>query len=133
MPDIRTLPLDLSDPEHPIPGKVEMLLSDPQVVNVDPAFSTNWEISGLHFERIGRGRSFRAVVSGAGEWKVSTGGGKFSVWSPTAHELLFLGTNDHIMVADYTGASEIRSAQANHVHDADYLWIQTPASTPQTR
>ena len=111
MPDIRTLPLDLSDPEHPRPGKVEMLLSDPHVVNVDPAFSPDGKFLAYSSSELGGEEVFvRSFPGPGGKWKISTGGGKFTVWSRTAHELQFLGFNDRIMVADYTVRGDSFSA-----------------------
>jgi hypothetical protein len=39
LPDIWTVPVDLTDPERPKPGKPEPFLTEPAVVEVDPAFS----------------------------------------------------------------------------------------------
>jgi serine/threonine-protein kinase len=103
IPDIRTLPLDLSDPEHPKPGKVELFLSDPHVVNVDPAFSPDGKFLAYCSSELGGEEVFvRSFPGPGGKWKVSAEGGKFPAWSRTAHELLFLGSNDRIMVSDYT-------------------------------
>ncbi len=102
MPDIRTLPLDLSDPEHPRPGKVEMVLSDPHVVNVDPAFSPDGKFLAYCSSELGGEEIFvRSFPGPGGKWKISVGGGHFTVWSRTAHELLFLGSDDRILVVDY--------------------------------
>jgi serine/threonine-protein kinase len=103
VPDIRTLPLDLSDPEHPKPGKAEPFLSDSQVVNVDPAFSPDGKFLAYASSESGKEEVFvRPFPGPGGKWKISTAGGKFPVWSRAAHELLFLGGDDRIMVANYT-------------------------------
>jgi len=102
IPDIRTLLLDLSDPEHPKPGKVEMVLSDPHVVNVDPAFSPDGKFLAYVSSEMGGEEVFvRSFPGPGGKWKVSAEGGKFPAWSGTTHELLFLGSSDRVMVADY--------------------------------
>ena len=45
-------------------------------------------------------------VTHPGSVLISTGGGKFSAWSRAAHQLLFLGNDDDIMVADYTAQGD---------------------------
>ncbi|MGA2747054.1 MAG: protein kinase, partial [Candidatus Sulfotelmatobacter sp.] len=106
VPDIRTLPVDLSDPEHPKPGKAEPFLSNSQVVNADPAFSPDGKFLAYASSESGEEEVFvRPFPGPGGKWKISTGGGKFPVWSRAAHELMFLGGvggDDRIMVADYT-------------------------------
>src|SRR5205807_876224 len=39
LPDVYTVLLDLTDPEHPKPGKAEPFLVEPKIVEVDPSFS----------------------------------------------------------------------------------------------
>jgi len=111
MPDIRTLQMDLSDPEHPRPGKAEIFLSDPQVVNADPAFSPDGKFLAYASSELGGEQVFlRSFRGPGGKWKVSSEGGKFPAWSRAAHELLFLGFNDRIMVADYSVQGDSFSA-----------------------
>ena len=103
LPDIRTVPMDLSDPEHPKPGTVEKFLSDPHVVNVDPAFSPDGKFLAYSSSELGGEEVFVTSYPGhGGKWKISAEGGKFPAWSRTAHELLFLSSNDRIMAVDYS-------------------------------
>jgi Tol biopolymer transport system component len=109
LPDIWTLPIDLSDPERPKPGKPEPFLTEP-VVEVDPAFSPDGKFVAYASNESGPNEVFVRVFPGpGGKWKVSTAGGKFPAWSRTTHELFFLGSDDRIMVATYAieGASFI--------------------------
>ena len=102
-PDIWTLPLDLSDPERPKPGKAEPFLTDPQVVEVDPAFSPDGNFLAYVSTESGPNEVFvRPFPGPGGKWKISTAGGKFPAWSRTARELFFLGGDDRIMVVSYT-------------------------------
>ena len=111
MPDIRTLSLDLSDPEHPKPGNAEKFLSDPHVVNVDPAFSPDGKFLAYCSSELGGEEIFvRPFPGPGGKWKISAEGGKFPAWSQTSHELLFLGFNDRIMAVDYTVQGDSFSA-----------------------
>jgi serine/threonine-protein kinase len=57
----------------------------------------------------------RSFPGPSGKWKVSTAGGKYPAWSPTTHELLFLGTDGRIMAASYTIQGETFSAGISHV------------------
>ena len=99
------LPLDLSDSEHPKPGKPEMFLHTP--------FSEGAAV----FSPDGRWLSYTSDESGkfevyvrpfqssqgrpGGKWQISTGGGSYSFWSRDGRELLFEALDNRIMVADY--------------------------------
>jgi serine/threonine-protein kinase len=106
--DIWTLPLDLSNPDHPKPGKPELFLSTPADELV------------LAFSPDGRWISYRSNESGdfeiyvrpfpaasGGKWQISNGGGLYGLWSKNGRELFYETTDNRIMVVDYTvdGAS----------------------------
>jgi serine/threonine-protein kinase len=102
LPDIWTLPIDLSDPENPKPGKAEPFLTEPPIVEVDPAFSPDGKFLAYASTESGPNEVFvRAFPGPAGKWKVSTEGGKFPAWSRTTRELFFFGSDNRIMVANY--------------------------------
>jgi Tol biopolymer transport system component/predicted Ser/Thr protein kinase len=103
IPDIYTVPIDLSDLEHPKAAKEEPFPKDPTIVQVDPAFSPDGKFLAYVSTESGRTEIFvRPFPGPGGKWNVSQRGGMFPVWSRAAHELLFLGTDDHIMVVDYS-------------------------------
>jgi predicted Ser/Thr protein kinase len=103
LPDICTVPIDLRDLEHPKAGKEEPFLVDATVVQGDPAFSPDGKFLAYASNESGPNEVFvRPFPGPGGKWKVSQSGGKFPVWSRAAHELLFLGGDDHIMAVDYS-------------------------------
>jgi serine/threonine-protein kinase len=121
LPDIWTLPIDLSDPEHPKPGKAEPFLADPNVVEVDGAFSPDGKFIAYSGNESGTNDLYvRPFPGPGGLWKVSTSGGKFPVWSAATHELLFLAADDHIMAASYSMQGDSFS------NVTPYVWSPIP-------
>jgi Tol biopolymer transport system component len=103
LPDVWTLPLDMSDPDRPRPGKAEPFLVERAVVEVDPAFSPDGRFLAHASNESGVEEVFvRPFPGPGGKWKVSTAGGKFPAWSRTTRELFFLGGDDRVMVASYS-------------------------------
>jgi Tol biopolymer transport system component len=102
LPDIWTVPLDMSDPDHPKPGKPEPFLADPKKVEVVPAFSPDGKFLAYNFSDPGqRGEIYVQTFPGhGGKWKIADG--RFPTWTRSTHELFFLGDDDRIMVMDYT-------------------------------
>lgn len=105
--DIWTLPLDLTDPDHPKAGAPELFLAT-RGDDVEPAFSPDghW----LAYTSAGSG-AYQIYVrpfpptAGAGQWQVSTDGGRFPIWSHTSKELFYAAHSPaRIMVASYTDA-----------------------------
>ena len=102
LPDVSTIPVDVSDADHPKAGKSEPFLTD-RYVEVDPAFSPDGRFLAYASTELGPNEIFVAAFPGpGGKWKVSTAGGKFPAWSAKTHELFFLGGDDRIMAASYT-------------------------------
>jgi serine/threonine-protein kinase len=99
-PDIWTLPIDLTDPERPQPGKAEPFLAEPYV-EVDPAFSPDGKFLAYSSSKSGPNEVFVRSFPGPGG-KLSPAAGKFPAWSRTTRELFFLGADDRIVVASYT-------------------------------
>jgi Tol biopolymer transport system component len=102
--EIWTLPLDLRDPEHPVPGRPEPFLTT-AIRQVDATFSPDgkWMAYSSN-ESGGLDEIFvRPFPGPGGKWRVSTGGGKFPMWSRVGRKLVFLSMADfRIMVANYT-------------------------------
>src|SRR5258706_2718859 len=87
--DIWTLPLDLTDPDHPKPGKPELFLGTP-AVEVSPVFSPDgrW-LAYMSLESGGPEVYVRPFPGPGGKWQVSTGGGVMPVWSRNGRELFY--------------------------------------------
>ena len=116
LPDVWTVPVDLRDPEHPKAGKAEAFLSEPDMVEVDPAFSPDGKFIAYASNEEGTEQVFvRPFPGPGGRWKVSVNGGKFPVWVGATQELLFLGADDKIQAASYAIEGEAFSARAPRV------------------
>ena len=78
LPDIWTLPVDLSDVDHPRPGNPEPFLNDPNIVEVDAAFSPDGRFMAYDSDGSGSEEVYvRSFPGPGGRWKISTAGGKF--------------------------------------------------------
>jgi len=108
--DILTLPLDLSDPEHPKPGKPEAFLRTP-ANEIYGAFSPDgrWvayqsDESGtyeVYVRPFGNSQAGSSQGSSGGKWQISSGGGTKPVWSRDGRELFYANTDLKLMVSDY--------------------------------
>jgi len=101
--DIWTLPLDLSDPDHPRPGKPEPFLVTPSDENV-PEFSPDGRWIAYRSDESGASEVYvRPFPAGrGGKWQISTGGGLYGMWSNNGRELFYETGDNRIMVVDYT-------------------------------
>jgi predicted Ser/Thr protein kinase len=101
--DLWTLPLDLTDPDHPKPGKPELFLRTTAEENL-PVFSPDGRWIAYRSDESGRieiyVRPFPATRDG--KWQISTGGALYALWSKNGQELFYETADDRIMVMDYT-------------------------------
>jgi serine/threonine-protein kinase len=99
--DLWTLPLDLTDPEHPKAGAPEPFLRTP-ANETYPALSPDGRWMAYESNESGDEEiHVRPFPGPGGHWQVSIGGGKMPVWSPTGRELFYLGPDNRIMAVEY--------------------------------
>lgn len=108
--DLWTLPLDVSDPEHPKAGKPELFLRTP-FDERGPAFSPDGRWIAY---TSGQSGGFEVYVrpfpggapSGSGKWQISTAGGAHPIWSRNGRELFYETLDNRIMVSTYTAKAD---------------------------
>jgi serine/threonine-protein kinase len=121
--DLWTLPLDMSDPEHPKPGKPELFLRTP-FAEREPVFSPDGRWIAYVSNEPGSNdvyvRPFPGgAPSGSGKWQISTGGGRYPMWSRDGRELFYETPDNRIMAATYTAKGDSFAA------DKPRLWSNT--------
>jgi len=126
-----TLPLDLTDPDHPKPEKPEPFALE-SLSQVDPVFSPDgrWiayvSTNGAGFGGQVTVRPFPSAPS-AGKWQVSESesGGKFPVWSRNGRELFYVNSANRIMVVRYT------ANEHTFVPEKPRQWSPAPLFRPE--
>jgi serine/threonine-protein kinase len=115
--DIWTLPLDLSDPDHPRPGAPELFLQTPSDELV-PRFSPDGRWVAYRSTESGTNQIYvRPFPAGSGgKWQISTEGAQYGIWSNNGRELFLETADNRIMVVDY------RVEGNAFVHGTPRLW-----------
>jgi serine/threonine-protein kinase len=98
--DLWTLALDVSDPDHPKPGKPEAFLRTPSH-EVSPAVSPDGRWIAYASDESGRYEVYVRPFPGPGKWQISNAGGTQPIWSHNDRELFFQNLDNRIMVTDY--------------------------------
>jgi serine/threonine-protein kinase len=101
--DIWTLPLDLSDPDHPRPGNPEVFVHT-AAEEILPQFSPDAAWIAYRSDESGNSEIYvRPFPAGnGGKWQISSGGGLYAVWSKNGRELFYETADNRIMVVDYS-------------------------------
>ncbi len=87
--DLWTLPLDVSDPDHPKPGKPELFLRTPSNERY-PAVSPDGRWIAYQSDESGRYEVYvRPFPGPGGKWQISNSGGMLPIWSRNGRELFF--------------------------------------------
>jgi serine/threonine-protein kinase len=103
--DIWILPLDLTDPDHPKPGRPDLFLRTP-FDEADPMFSPDGRWIAYWSNDSGRGEIYVRPSQGssgasADRWQISTDGARYVFWSRNERELFYTAPDDRIMVVSY--------------------------------
>jgi serine/threonine-protein kinase len=99
--DLWTMALDLSDPDHPKPGKSELFLRTPSDER-RPAFSPDGHWIAYQSDESRRYEVYvRPFPGPGGKWQISNAGGQLPVWSRNERKLFFQNLDNSIMVTDY--------------------------------
>jgi serine/threonine-protein kinase len=101
--DIWTLPLDLTDPDHPKAGKPEPFLRTPNDELV-PRFSPDGHWIAYRSNESGSNEiNVRPFPNASGgRWQISNGGGLYALWSNNSREMFYETMDNRIMVVDYS-------------------------------
>jgi serine/threonine-protein kinase len=100
--DLWTLPLDLSDPDHPRPGKPELFLHTKSNESL-AAFSPDGRWMASRSDETGSNEIWvRPFPGPGGKWQISTGGALYEMWSNNSKELFYETPDNRIMVVNYT-------------------------------
>jgi serine/threonine-protein kinase len=105
--DLWTLTLDLTDPDHPKPGKPELFLRSPADER-GPKFPPNGRWIAYRSNESGKRGDLRPAISGWERRQMADfGGWRIEVlWSNNGRELFYETTDHRIMVADYPVAAD---------------------------
>jgi serine/threonine-protein kinase len=114
--DLWTVTLDLSDPEHPKPGKPELFLRTPSNER-DGVFSPDGRWIAYTSNESGTRELFvRPFPGPGGKWQISTGGAMYPKWPVGGHTLFYESVGqDRIMAADYVSTGDSFSASKPRV------------------
>jgi serine/threonine-protein kinase len=102
--DLWTLPLDLSEPDYPKPGKPESFLRTPTDER-EPTLSPDGRWLAYRSDESGTMQIYVRPfpAAGGGRWQISAGrGARYPIWSKNGRELFYETADNRIMVVDYT-------------------------------
>jgi Tol biopolymer transport system component len=101
--DLWMLPLDITDPDHPKPGKPEPFLRTPADELV-PRFSPDGRWIAYRSNESGSNEIYVRPypAGGGGKWQISSSAGLYPLWANNGRELYYETEDGRIMVVDYT-------------------------------
>jgi serine/threonine-protein kinase len=115
--DIFTAPLE-GDPSHPRLGKAELFLGTP-FTETNPAFSPDGRWLAYSSNESGNAEVYvRPFPGPGGRWQISTGGGRFPLWSHDGRELFFATLDRRVMAVSYTAKGD------SFVADKPRVWSE---------
>jgi Tol biopolymer transport system component len=124
---IWTLPLDVTDPDHPKPGNPE-LFARSQANELQPFFSPDGHWIAYTSDESGSNevyiRPFPETAAG-GKWQISSGGGQIPLWSRDGKNLFFETLDNRVMVAGYTVKGDTFTATKPRMWSDKQLYAPT--------
>jgi serine/threonine-protein kinase len=109
--DLMLLPLETDPTTSWKPGKPTVLLGSPAVES-DATFSPDGRWLAYSSNDSGRFEVYvRAFPGSAGQWQVSTGGGRFPVWSRTVNHLFYRAADLKLMVTEFVADDSFRAGK----------------------
>ena len=125
------LPLDLTDPDNPVPGKPEVFLQTP-FREQEPMFSPDGRWIGYQSDESGRNEIYIRPYPGPGaKVQISSGGGVSVRWSRTAQELFFVGDDGRLSMVRYSVTGGRFEASKPAVWSSVYVNRSTSGSVGQ--
>jgi Tol biopolymer transport system component len=114
--DLWVLPLDITNPDQPKPGKAEVLVGTP-ANEKQPAISPDGRWIAYSSDESGIDEIYVRPFHGAsdGKWQISSGGGNIPGWSRDGKNLFFENMDGRIMVAGYEGKGDSFAASKPRV------------------
>ena len=115
-----TLPLDLTDADHPKPGKPERFLPSKSLVLM-PAFSPDGRWIAYASAETEPAQIFVRpfpLSSSGGKWQISADGGQAPIWARNGRELLFMAPGVGPRVVSYSAKGD------SFVADPPRLWSE---------
>jgi len=115
---ILTLPLDLTDGDHPKPDKAEVFLKGDMLFA--PAISPDGRWMAYIYQESGTSELYVQSFNGpTGRWPVSSGGAKYPVWSRNGRQLFYSTQDNYVMVVDCApGRDSFASSKPRRWRDA---------------
>jgi serine/threonine-protein kinase len=94
------------DSDHPRLGRAELFLGTPYST-LNPVFSPDGRWLAYYSNETGTYEVYvRPFPGPGGRQQISTGGGRYPMWSPIGRELFFLASDRRIMVAGYSARGD---------------------------
>jgi hypothetical protein len=123
-----TLSLDLTDPDHPKPGKPELYESGPGDQRF-PKFSPDGRWMAYRSAETGQDDIYVRPfpLSRGGKWQISTAGAFYPAWSKNSQQLFFEDRDRRMWVLDYTVNGDVFVPGKPRLWSDKQLYRPTPS------
>ena len=101
--DLMILPMEGDEASGWKPGTPTVFLGTPESAEFEPMFSPDGRWIAYHSSESGRFEVYvRPFPGPGGQWRVSTDGGQFAIWSRARPEIVYQNRDNRLMGASYT-------------------------------